>query len=77
MKVQRRQCKEFGYKEVVEYLDGNIKKEEMIEKIKQETRRYAKRQFTWFKKYEKIIWISADEEIEENVQYIIKKGLKG
>ena len=31
-----------GYKEVVEYLNGDLTKEEMIEKIKQETRRYAK-----------------------------------
>ncbi len=46
-----------GYKEVVEYLQGNISKEEMIEKIKMETRRYAKRQITWFKKNKQTIWI--------------------
>ena len=46
-----------GYKEVVEYLDGKISKEDMIEKIKQETRRYAKRQITWFKKNKQTIWI--------------------
>ena len=39
-----------GYKEVVQYLNGELTKEEMIEKIKQETRRYAKRQMTWFRK---------------------------
>ena len=39
-----------GYKEVVQYLNKEITKEEMIEKIKQETRRYAKRQMTWFRK---------------------------
>ena len=39
-----------GYKEVVNYLQGNISKEEMIEEVKMETRRYAKRQITWFKK---------------------------
>ena len=38
-----------GYKEVVEYLNGYLTKDEMIEKIKQETRRYAKRQLTWFR----------------------------
>ena len=38
-----------GYKEVVEYIEGKTTKEEMIEKIKQETRRYAKRQLTWFR----------------------------
>ena len=46
-----------GYKEVVEYLQGNISKEEMIEKIKMETRRYAKRQITWFKKNKQTIWV--------------------
>ena len=43
------QCRDFGYKEVVEYLEGKCSKEEMIEKIKMESRRYAKRQITWFK----------------------------
>ena len=46
-----------GYKEVVEYLQGEISKEEMIDKIKMETRRYAKRQITWFKKNKQTIWI--------------------
>ena len=46
-----------GYKEVVEYLNGETTYEEMIEKIKMETRRYAKRQITWFKKNKQTIWI--------------------
>lgn len=46
-----------GYKEVVEYLHGITSKEEMIEKLKMETRRYAKRQITWFKKNKQTIWI--------------------
>ena len=46
-----------GYKEVVEYLNEQISKEEMIEKIKRETRRYAKRQLTWFRKNKQTIWI--------------------
>ena len=46
-----------GYKEVVEYLQGKTTYEEMIEKIKMETRRYAKRQITWFKKNKQTIWI--------------------
>ena len=50
-----------GYKEVVEYLQGNISKEEMIEKIKMETRRYAKRQMTWFKKNKQTIWIEPQD----------------
>lgn len=47
-----------GYKEVVEYIKGNTTKEEMVEKIKQETRRYAKRQLTWFRKNKQTIWLS-------------------
>ena len=50
-----------GYKEVVEYLQGRITKEEMIEKVKIETRRYAKRQITWFKKNKQTIWIEPQD----------------
>lgn len=63
-----------GYKEVKEYLDNKISKEEMIEKIKQETRRYAKRQLTWFRAYENAIWLEAGN--EDNVK-IIYDNLKG
>ena len=50
-----------GYKEVVEYLDGKTTKEEMIDRIKMQTRRYAKRQITWFKKNKQTIWIENNE----------------
>lgn len=43
-----------GYKEVVEYLNNDITKEEMIEKLCKDTRHYAKRQITWFKRLKKI-----------------------
>lgn len=46
-----------GYKEVFEYLDYNISYEQAIELIKQNTRRYAKRQLTWFRKQENAIWL--------------------
>ena len=46
-----------GYKEVVDYFKGIYTKEEMIEKIKMETRRYAKRQLTWFRKNKQTIWL--------------------
>ena len=59
-----------GYKEVKEFLDGNISKEEMIEKIKMETRRYAKRQITWFKRIKNIIWLDGLNKTEENVNSI-------
>ena len=61
-----------GYKEVVEYLNGNLTKEEMIEKIKIETRRYAKRQLTWFRKNKQTIWLNAEDMIQDNIQKILK-----
>lgn len=62
-----------GYKEVVEYLDKKITKEEMIEKIKMETRRYAKRQITWFKKIENVKWIQGNEATINNISLILEE----
>ena len=59
-----------GYKEVVEYLQNQITRDEMIEKIKQESRRYAKRQLTWFRKNKETIWIDGLEKIEYNISII-------
>jgi tRNA dimethylallyltransferase len=47
-----------GYKEIFEYLDDKISYDEMIELIKRNSRRYAKRQLTWFRKDERIKWIT-------------------
>lgn len=47
-----------GYKEIIEYLDGKTSLNEAVDKIKRESRRYAKRQLTWFKRNEKIHWIN-------------------
>ena len=68
----QQQCKDFGYKEVVEYLEKRLTKEEMIEKIKQETRRYAKRQITWFRKNKETIWINAEDRIQNNIKIILE-----
>ena len=46
-----------GYKEVIDYLNNNLSREEMIEKLKMDTRRYAKRQITWFKKNKETYWL--------------------
>ena len=62
-----------GYKEVVEYLDGKTTKDEMIEKLKMETRRYAKRQLTWFRKDKEIKWINGLAPLEQNIQYILEE----
>ena len=62
-----------GYKEVVEYLENKLTKEEMIEKIKQESRRYAKRQLTWFRAYKQAVWLDGIKKTaEENVQIILE-----
>ena len=61
-----------GYKEVVEYLRGDVTKEEMIEKLKQETRHYAKRQLTWFRKNKEIIWLDAEKNMQDNIDIIMK-----
>lgn len=60
-----------GYKEVVQYLENRITKEEMIEKIKIETRHYAKRQLTWFRKNKEIIWLEGTALLEENINIIM------
>ena len=59
-----------GYKEIVMYLKGELTKQEAIEKIKQESRRYAKRQITWFKKIENIKWIDGLKDKDENIKFI-------
>lgn len=59
-----------GYKEVVEYFDGKLTKQEMIDKIKQETRRYAKRQLTWFRKNKNIVWIDGLDDRNKNIDII-------
>lgn len=64
-----------GYKEVVKFLQGDYTKDEMIEKIKMESRRYAKRQITWFKKTENIKWIDGLDDIQNNIN-IILEGMK-
>ncbi len=62
-----------GYKEVVEYLNGEFTKEEMIDIIKQETRRYAKRQLTWFRKNKEIVWLDGLESQDKNIEIILSK----
>ncbi|MER0282465.1 tRNA (adenosine(37)-N6)-dimethylallyltransferase MiaA [Clostridioides difficile] len=50
-----------GYKEILKYLDGEYTYEEAIEIIKRDSRRYAKRQITWFKRYEIAKWFDLDK----------------
>lgn len=61
-----------GYKEVVDYINGIYTKEEMIEKIKMETRRYAKRQLTWFRKNKQTIWLDGKNDLQNNIDIILE-----
>ena len=60
-----------GYREVISYLKDELTFDEMKEKIKQNTRRYAKRQITWFKKNDKII-LDRTKNDEELIEIILK-----
>jgi len=50
-----------GYREIFDYLDGKYDKEEAIRLLKRNSRRYAKRQMTWFKKDEEFKWFSPED----------------
>ena len=56
--------KTVGYAELFDYLDGTITYEVAVEKIKQNTRRFAKRQLTWFRRDTQIHWFSPDQPAE-------------
>jgi tRNA dimethylallyltransferase len=53
-----------GYQEIFDYLDGKISAEEAIRLIQRNTRRYAKRQLTWFRKDPELIWVNAGDVAE-------------
>jgi len=66
-----------GYKEIISYLEGDISVEQAVELIKRNTRRYAKRQLTWFKADKKINWNSIKSELDfESVSQKIINELK-
>ncbi|SHI70662.1 tRNA dimethylallyltransferase [Dethiosulfatibacter aminovorans DSM 17477] len=70
-----------GYKEVTAFLDGEIPLEESVRLIKRNSRRLAKRQFTWFRPDKRIKWIEVDPEnkiklIEDIKIYLNERGLQ-
>ena len=70
-----------GYKELFAYLEGHMTWEEAITKIKTNTRRFAKRQMTWFRRMQRkgfeIFWIDGQKSIDQNVElaknYLIRE----
>lgn len=63
-----------GYRELFDYFDGKITKEEAIIEIKKNTRRFAKRQNTWFKKNEAIHWFDYETDASEIINFIKEKN---
>ena len=49
-----------GYKEILAYLDGEYTLEEAVGILKQDTRRFAKRQLTWFRREQEVIWLNKE-----------------
>ena len=69
-----------GYKEMIKYLDGEYTYDGAVEIIKRDSRRYAKRQITWFKRYQDAKWFDLDEyqnkeKLEEDIINHIEKLL--
>lgn len=64
-----------GYKEIIDYINGDVSLEESIELLKRNSRRYAKRQLTWFRKEEKVNWIDVEDYKIEDIYNNIEKNL--
>ena len=68
--------KGIGYKEIIDHFDGLCSKDEAIDNIKKNTRHYAKKQLTWFRRYDKIKWCnisdfgSDEEAVEEVISWV-------
>ena len=66
-----------GYKELLPYIRGEVALEDAVERLNINTRKYAKRQMTWFKKNEKIKWFYVDEYKDfENLYKDVSKYVK-
>ena len=69
-----------GYKEMVSYTEGSLSMDGAIDKLKQSTRHFAKRQLTWFRREDNIYWVNVDEfnniqDISQNIVTYIKGKL--
>ncbi len=67
-----------GYKEILDHLDGLITLDEAVYRIKRDSRHFAKRQLTWFKREKDVIWLNLneDKDIYEKISgELIKKGI--
>ncbi|MGB0347276.1 MAG: tRNA (adenosine(37)-N6)-dimethylallyltransferase MiaA [Balneolaceae bacterium] len=63
-----------GYREVISHFESEYDRETMVEKIKTNTRRYAKRQLTWFRRWDFVNWLDADSiNVEEMKKTILSR----
>ena len=68
--------KAIGYRQIISYLEGEYDLDTAIELIKRDSRRYAKRQLTWFRRYEDAVWINVDSMNTEQISdFIIKEAM--
>lgn len=66
-----------GYKEILDYLEGSYSLEEAIETLKRDTRHYAKRQLTWFRREKDVVWVDKDDyEDEDAILNYLLENLK-
>jgi len=71
-----------GYKEFFDYFDGRMTLEDTIDKIKKDTRHFAKRQLTWFRREKEVIWLNKKEYEQEKdlldsvLNIIEEKGIR-
>lgn len=64
-----------GYRDAFKYLEGDISHEQMVADIKTQTRRYAKRQITWFRRWSFINWLEPEKQSVENMAKNIQQDL--
>jgi len=62
-----------GYKEVIDYLEGKWTKEEMIDELKKRTRNFARRQMTWFRRFQNVKWFDVPVDSQAILDYIVNE----
>ena len=66
-----------GYRQIIDYLYGEITMEEAVYLIARDTRHYAKRQYTWFLRDNNIIWLDVSKEGKKKIISKIIKDIEG
>ena len=69
-----------GYKELAAALRGELTMEEAVETVKRESRRYAKRQLTWLRRYQDALWLEVDRQVfadivQRSTDYLHSRGV--